>query len=201
MYVFAWNNMIRFCNELGRRDYVTDKILSIDEEFAKTKYWSGKKDMPLVYLVLSSNAAAATMKYVEFYISKGFLKKVENIHALANEMGLPVQTVESSLRKYQNNAMAGIDEFGKKQFLNVPNVDHDSEFYVGKVSPVLHYCMGGLCIDTKGNVLDSDRAKIPGLHACGEVTGGVHGDNRLAGNSLLECVVFGRIVSGTILLK
>ena len=59
---------------------------------------------------------------------------------------------------------------------------------------MLHYCMGGITIDTEGNVLNRDGSVIPGLHAAGEVTGGVHGVNRLAGNSLLECTVFGSIV-------
>jgi succinate dehydrogenase/fumarate reductase flavoprotein subunit len=54
--------------------------------------------------------------------------------------------------------------------------------------------MGGIRIDTEGNVLRDDGSIIEGLHAAGEVTGGVHGNNRLGGNSLLECTVFGSIV-------
>jgi succinate dehydrogenase / fumarate reductase flavoprotein subunit/L-aspartate oxidase len=52
--------------------------------------------------------------------------------------------------------------------------------------PVLHYQNGGLAIDTAG------RTTVPGLFAAGEITGGVHGRNRMMGNSLLDCVVFGR---------
>jgi succinate dehydrogenase/fumarate reductase flavoprotein subunit len=54
--------------------------------------------------------------------------------------------------------------------------------------------MGGIVIDTEGNVLDENGHVIQGLHAAGDVTGGVHGNNRLGGNSLLECTVFGTIV-------
>ena len=61
--------------------------------------------------------------------------------------------------------------------------------------------MGGLTIDKVGNVLDKDKHIIPGLHAVGEVSGGVHGDNRLGGNSLLECTVFGTIVGKKIPIK
>ena len=50
-------------------------------------------------------------------------------------------------------------------------------FFAGTVTPVLHYCMGGITIDTEGSVLDENGHKIPGLHAAGEVTGGVHGNN------------------------
>jgi len=66
-------------------------------------------------------------------------------------------------------------------------------FYVAIITPVIHYCMGGLqctvdaeCIDAKGKV-------IPGLYVAGEAAGGIHGNNRLGGNSLLDCVVFGRV--------
>ena len=53
--------------------------------------------------------------------------------------------------------------------------------------------MGGLVIDTNTEVLDTDNNVIPGLFAAGEVTGGVHGANRLGGNAVADFVVFGRI--------
>ena len=66
-------------------------------------------------------------------------------------------------------------------------------FYVAIITPVIHYCMGGLLIDTDSACVGSDNKAIPGLYAAGEVAGGVHGNNRLGGNSLLDCVVFGRV--------
>merc|ERR1712012_123224 len=65
-------------------------------------------------------------------------------------------------------------------------------FYVAIITPVIHYCMGGLEIDVNSLVIGPD-GPIPGLYAAGEVAGGVHGNNRLGGNSLLDCVVFGRV--------
>ncbi|PVV02023.1 hypothetical protein BB560_003529 [Smittium megazygosporum] len=65
-------------------------------------------------------------------------------------------------------------------------------FYWGIITPALHYTMGGLLFNNKAQVLRSDKTPINGLFAAGEVTGGLHGKNRLGGNSLLECVVFGR---------
>lgn len=64
--------------------------------------------------------------------------------------------------------------------------------------PVLHYCMGGVTITPQGEVLNENKKIILGLHAVGEVTGGVHGSNWLGSNLLLECALFGSIVGQAI---
>jgi len=66
-------------------------------------------------------------------------------------------------------------------------------FYVAIITPVIHYCMGGLEVDADSACLDQFGRVIPGLYAAGEIAGGIHGNNRLGGNSLLDCVVFGRV--------
>merc|ERR1712012_922785 len=85
---------------------------------------------------------------------------------------------------------------GKKLYHNIipGSAVAKEEFYVAIITPVIHYCMGGLEIDVDSAVLStSTGVAIPGLYAAGEVAGGVHGNNRLGGNSLLDCVVFGRV--------
>merc|ERR1719214_57950 len=84
------------------------------------------------------------------------------------------------------------DEWGKKFFHNLP-LSLDDEWHVAIVTPVIHYCMGGLEIDQNSNVVNMQGQAIEGLYAAGEIAGGVHGNNRLGGNSLLDCVVFGRV--------
>merc|ERR1712050_533245 len=83
---------------------------------------------------------------------------------------------------------------GKKFFHNyIPGSAVAKEpFYVALITPVIHYCMGGLEITTEGEVCGA-KGKIPGLYAAGEIAGGVHGNNRLGGSSLLDCVVYGRV--------
>ncbi|KAL7570465.1 hypothetical protein ACA910_004250 [Epithemia clementina (nom. ined.)] len=194
---------------------------------------------PTFYLVLSSNAAAHAQTHVDFYTFKGLLTKFEGLTALSQWMQLPQAEVQQSLQTYIQQAALKRDDFGKTLFPGVFVDTNDNNwesqvFYAGIVCPALHYCMGGLAIDTKGRVLakhksttkssssttshttnqtnkndshtgplkktdkdyEGDEAVlvIPGLYAAGEVTGGVHGENRLAGNSLLECTVFGRII-------
>merc|ERR1712139_608207 len=73
----------------------------------------------------------------------------------------------------------------------------DDAFNVAIVTPVIHYCMGGLEINDDSEVLGAGGKVIGGLYAGGEAAGGVHGSNRLGGNSLLDCVVFGRVSART----
>merc|ERR1719198_2457345 len=72
-------------------------------------------------------------------------------------------------------------------------MDVNDSFHVAVVTPVIHYCMGGLKMDPDAQILKADDTLIEGLYAAGEAMGGVHGNNRLGGNSLLDCVVFGRV--------
>merc|ERR1712019_227939 len=83
---------------------------------------------------------------------------------------------------------------GKKFYHNIIQGSEvkSQPFYVAIITPVIHYCMGGLEIDAEGAVLGKSGI-IKGLYCAGEVAGGVHGNNRLGGNSLLDCVVFGRV--------
>merc|ERR1719271_267815 len=83
---------------------------------------------------------------------------------------------------------------GKKFYHNViPGSKVASEpFYVAIITPVIHYCMGGLQTTVDGECIKAGKS-LPGLFVAGEAAGGVHGNNRLGGNSLLDCVVFGRV--------
>merc|ERR1712100_843748 len=100
------------------------------------------------------------------------------------------------------DARSGPTGSGKKFYHNViPGSAVATEnFYVAIITPVIHYCMGGLEIDERSRVMDTggmftSKKAIPGLYAAGEIAGGVHGNNRLGGNSLLDCVVFGRVAA------
>ena len=189
----------RFCNELGKRDYVTDRMFSHNDQYNQTRKWDPNHEMPQFFLVLSSSAAKDASKHVDMYTHKGLMHKYEGVQSLAEWMGVDVSVVQKTLYEYHevatNNAT---DPWGKKYFRGTPSLDDNETFYAGIVSPVLHYCMGGVSIDKEGHVLTSDlfgrEKRVPGLYAAGEVSGGVHGNNRLGGNSLLECVVFGSII-------
>ena len=177
-------------------------MLRHDAYYAENKKWNASTEVPTFSLILSSSAALDGKKHVDHYVHKGLLKRIEGVTDLANWMATDEEKIRETLTRYVIDAENGIDEWGKTSFRGLPQANLKSEvFYAGTVTPVLHYCMGGITIDAEGNVLDEERNIIPGFHAAGEVSGGVHGNNRLGGNSLLECTVFGTIVGKKIPIR
>jgi succinate dehydrogenase/fumarate reductase flavoprotein subunit len=120
------------------------------------------------------------------------MRKFASGAEIAKDMGIPVDKLQKTLDKYNKGAEAKNDEFTKKFFPSVP-FDIKDKFHVSIVTPIVHYCMAGIEVDAEGCVIDKAGKVIPGLYAAGETAGGVHGANRLGGNSLLDCVVFGRV--------
>ncbi|KAL3901655.1 MAG: hypothetical protein SGCHY_000430 [Lobulomycetales sp.] len=171
---------VRFADELGHRDYVTGEM------------WKNKGPFRLV---LNSKAGKEIEWHCKHYMGRGLMKHFKSGAELAKEMGVPVATLADTFAKYNAVATSKKDPYGKKFFRNTP-FDVADNFWVAIVTPVLHFTMGGINIDEHSNVLSPNGA-VPGLFACGEVAGGVHGTNRLGGSSLLACVVFGRVAGAT----
>ncbi|RHZ44482.1 uncharacterized protein CDV56_101568 [Aspergillus thermomutatus] len=173
----------RFVNELDTREHIANVIMHsvCPMETTTLRQWD-------VTLVLDEGAAASASSHMQFYLSKGLIRKT-----IVGELG------PSALRTLQAyaDAVSGRkqDTFGRTSFGRwaLMDVAPDSIVYAGKVTPVVHFTMGGVRINERSEVLDGRGVPIKGLWATGEVSGGVHGQNRLSGSSLLECVVFGRI--------
>jgi NAD(P)H-flavin reductase len=180
----------RFCNELGTRAYVTQQI--------QEKCLPGPQCK--AFLIMSGQTAESFgTAPLGFYASKGVVQLCQGADAVAQLIGCDESAVIASLRDYADiaNRAGGIDPFGKVTFPSGDWEDATQLFHVAIITPCIHYTMGGVLIGTSAEVLrvrpSGVYAPILGLFAAGEVTGGVHGMNRLAGNSLLECVVFGRL--------
>eukprot|EP01096_Ripella_sp_DP13-Kostka_P008124 TRINITY_DN301_c0_g2_i3.p1 TRINITY_DN301_c0_g2~~TRINITY_DN301_c0_g2_i3.p1 ORF type:complete len:1349 (-),score=671.96 TRINITY_DN301_c0_g2_i3:116-4162(-) len=172
----------RFCNELGRRDYCSESM------------WNHKQAP--YRLVLNGAGSKEIEWHCKHYVGRGLMKYFRNGEELAAEMKIPASVLAQTFAEYNNYAKTNTDPFGKKFFQNAP-FEMNDEFHVAIITPVIHYCMGGLLINTDAEVLDAQNNPIPGLYATGEVCGGVHGKNRLGGSSLLDCVVFGRVSGAT----
>jgi cytochrome b involved in lipid metabolism len=168
----------RFCNELGRRDYVTGEM------------WNNKAGP--YRLLLNGKASKEIEWHCKHYVGRGLMKRFEDGASLAKEFGLDASVLKKTFDEYNTVAKAGTDKWGKKFFHNAPFTMNEV-YHVAIVTPVIHYCMGGIQIDTNSNIIRDDGTPILGLYAAGEVAGGVHGKNRLGGSGLLGCVVFGRV--------
>lgn len=179
----------RFCNELATRDSVTDAIMRAGKPYGGA---DGKPGPISVYLVLNEQAVQRfSSKILAFYEKCGLVRRFDDGAAFAQHVSVDPSIVAQEFAAYAGAAKQGCDVFGKTTF---PVIFKASQPVYGMlVTPCLHYCMGGLTFDARARVLDAKERPIKGLFAAGEVTGGLHGANRLCGNSLLECVVFGRI--------
>merc|ERR1711976_376017 len=191
----------RFCNELGRRDYVTGMMWK--NQGVKMGNTTG------FFLCLNGKASTEITWHCKHYKGRGLMKSYQNMGEFAKEYNIPVANIEATFKEYNMladkqekdpangpfEAYGGgksWDKWGKKFYHNLP-MSTDDAFHVAIVTPVIHYCMGGLKIDGDSQVLGAGDKVIGGLYAGGEAAGGVHGTNRLGGNSLLDCVVFGRV--------
>ena len=208
----------RFVDELQTRKVVTERVQDLEDVEPRSSEEQGGGDENTVLLrqwdvklVLDQTTYESVQSHVDFYMWKGLMKKTtvgeleaelqrERNHS--NTMFETHSTTSSSytpllntLKSYSSIASEQTpDPLGRTTFGNwtLSNPDASSVLYVGTVTPVVHYTMGGVAFNSDAEVLDEKQRPIQGLWAAGEITGGLHGGNRLGGSSLLECVVFGR---------
>ena len=166
----------RFTDEVGTRDVVSAA------EIAQTGSYS--------WLIIDQAMVDAS-SVIQGYIKNGYTVTGETYEALAEAMGVDATAFAATMEKWNACVEAGKDEeFGRTSFANPLNT---APYYAIKVTAGVHHTMGGLTINANTEVLAEDGSVIPGLYAAGEVTGGVHGANRLGGNAVADFTVFGRI--------
>lgn len=139
-----------------------------------------------VSLCHSFTAAARQLGITQSAVSQG-------IAALEKQLGMPAENLEKTVAEYNKMVEAKSDtKFGRKLF---DQKIEKAPFYATPRAPSIHHTMGGLEINTKAQVVDVLGNPIPGLYAAGEVTGGIHGSNRLGGNATADVLTFGRIAA------
>jgi fumarate reductase flavoprotein subunit len=132
-----------------------------------------------------------SLSAIEGYHKKGFLLEGETIEAIAAELNVDASTLLETVETYNTYVADGTDADFARQ--DMPRSLSMGPYYAVEVAPAIHHTMGGLKINTNGEVLNSGDVVISGLFAAGEVTGGVHGNNRLGGNAMADITIFGRI--------
>ena len=168
----------RFFDEVSTRDKVSAA------EIAQPGSYS--------YLIVDQAMVDAS-NVIQGYIKKGFTTQGETYEELAKALNMDEATFAETMNTWNSYVEAKNDpDFGRTSFANPLNT---APYYAIKVTAGVHHTMGGLKINPATEVLTEDGTAIPGLFAAGEVTGGVHGANRLGGNAVADFVVFGRIAA------
>lgn len=166
----------RFGNELRTRDVVSYAEWDQPGKFA----WA----------VFDKSVHDNNLSIEEKFVARGIIQIANDFRTLAGLMGVPEDAFVQSVTSYNENIANGVeDPYGRTKSLN-PLVN--PPYYAVKVAPGIHHCMGGLRVNADAEVLDANGNPIPGLFAAGEVTGGIHGGNRLGGNAICDINVNGR---------
>lgn len=170
------NQGARFVNELDTRKNVTAAIDQLGGTGAYLIFDRGIRDR---------------VKAVEFYDHIGLVKTGTDLETLATATGLDAATLKQTVADW-NQSVANHNDAA---FNRTTGMDRDiaaGPFYSIHIAPAVHYTMGGIAINPATQVLNQDERPIAGLFAAGEVVGGLHGNNRIGGNSIAETVIFGR---------
>ena len=166
----------RFVDEVGTRDVVSAAEIAQPGSYS----W-----------LIVDQAMADASSVIQGYIKKGYTKTGATYEELAKELDVDPAAFANTMETWNSYVEAKNDpDFGRTSFANPLN---NGPYYAIKVTAGVHHTMGGVTINSATEVLKEDGTVIPGLFAAGEVTGGVHGANRLGGTAVADFVVFGRI--------
>ncbi len=172
----------RFTNELLTRDVVSANEL--------------KQPGGIAYLVID-NSIYSKNKMAQNFTAEKLMTKCDTIADVAKLIGVDPKVVQASFDQYHKAFDNKKDDlFGRPEMLI--RMDQ-APYFVAEVTPGIHHTMGGVKIDPQAEVLTPEKKPIPGLFAAGEVTGGVHGGNRIGGNAVADIITFGRISANSAL--
>jgi fumarate reductase flavoprotein subunit len=169
---------VRFANEMWTRDKLSEAIL--------------KQTDKSVFIVFDQSVRKS-LSTIENYAHQGLLTTADTPAELAKALKLPVDAFVNTMETYQLYQATGEDLDFHREAEEMLFPLNEAPYYAIEVEPVIHHTMGGIKINTKAEVITRAGNAIPGLYAAGEVTGGVHGGNRLGGNAVADIVVFGKL--------
>ena len=169
----------RFYNELSTRNLVSNAIMQQAGSYA--------------YLIFDQQLRE-NLSAVESYINADIVEEENNLSELADDIDVDPEKLIATVADWNKT----ITEKKQDVFNRTTGMDttiSKAPYYAIKVAPAIHHTMGGVEINTKAEVISTDGKPIKGLFAAGEVTGGIHGANRIGGNAVCDIVVFGRIAA------
>lgn len=181
--IFVNKSGERFVREDGRRDEICLAVLSQEDQ--------------MFYSILSADGTAEDLENgvsadgfsFQTLIDGGYIVVADTLDELAQKLDMDPETLKKTVDDFNASVDSGEDEFGRTLY----SVKLETGPFIATARQAsVHHTMGGVTIDTECHVLDADGNPIEGLLAAGEVTGGIHGANRLGGNAVVDTVVFGK---------
>jgi len=166
----------RFVNEITTRDAASAAVLA---QPGKTAF------------LIFDEGIRKSLKQIDGYFELGLVKEGATPEDLAAKIKVPPENLKATIERYNKFCASKADSDFKRS--DMPRPIETPHYYAIEIAPGIHYTMGGLKINTSAQVISKEGKPIPGFYAAGEVTGGVHGANRLGGNSISETITFGRI--------
>lgn len=178
--IFINKNGERFVAEDSRRDVLVNAIYGQEDGY--------------MWIVADSTRYPAGTTSIENAVILGKTLKADTLEELAELIDVPAENLQASIEQYNRIVDGEVDPLGLSTYgVKLGN----APYYAAKRIPTVHHTMGGLKIDTSCHVLDEADQVIPGFYAAGEVTGDIHGGNRLGGNAITDVNVFGRIAGAS----
>ena len=174
----------RFVEELERRDVIS---MAIKNQTGNAAYQFCDEAQ-----VKLSGVAEHHADEMNYLFNNKLLVKADTIKEAADFFGIDAAELEKTVEKYTQYAKDGKDlEFNKRGKLTP--FEAKGPFYIMKAVPAVHHTMGGVKIDENARVINTKGEIIKGLYGAGEVTGDIHGTNRLGSDAIADITVFGRI--------
>ena len=171
----------RFVNEMDLRSVVSAAEIAQPGGYA--------------YIIFDQRLRSG-LKAIESYVNAGIVTEGATAGELAGKLGVNAAALDSTLAAW-NAAVAAKKDAAFSRATGMEKDLSQAPFYAIKIAPGVHHTMGGVKINTNAQVLAASGTPIAGLFAAGEVTGGIHGNNRIGGNAVADIVIFGRIAGNS----
>ncbi len=190
--IFINKNGERFVNEGGRRDEICLGVLSQPDQMfymLESGDGAGYKD------IKDPSWRSADGFTFDYLVENGFVVYADTLEELAEKLEMDPATLQETVDTFNASVDSGEDAFGRTLYSTKLE---NGPWVATSRQACIHHTMGGVTIDDNAHILDADGNVIPGLYAAGEITGGIHGGNRLGGNAVVDTVVFGKLAGDTV---
>ena len=181
----------RFVNEGARRDEIClASLRQTDGMFYMLESGDGAGYVDIKDPDWRS-ADGFTFQYLE---ENGYIIVADTLDEMAEKLGCSADDLKATVDAFNKSVETGKDEFGRTLYSTKLE---NGPWVATPRKACVHHTMGGVTIDTETRVLNENGEAIKGLYAAGEITGGLHGANRLGGNAVVDTVVFGKLAGET----